>query len=122
MKTLDTLLKNKSLSIICGIMILVLCSIPSHELPQNLGFSDKAEHFIAFGVWSFLTIYSFRNTFFTFIAGILFGIGIEFWQSILPESFHRSFDWYDAVADTIGVILGIIVFLAIHKAKLVAKE
>jgi hypothetical protein len=41
----------------------------------------------------------------------IYGIGIEFWQGILPEGFHRYFDWYDALADAIGGVIGLPIYL-----------
>ncbi len=33
-----------------------------------------------------------------------YGLGLEFYQQLLP--FDRTFDWWDAVADAVGVLIG----------------
>ncbi len=33
-----------------------------------------------------------------------YGLGLEFYQQLLP--FDRTFDWWDAVADAVGVGIG----------------
>ena len=38
------------------------------------------------------------------IIGMLYGLGLEFYQQLLP--FDRTFDWWDAVADAVGVLIG----------------
>ncbi len=40
------------------------------------------------------------------IAGFLFGVFIEIWQGILPDSFNRSYEIMDMVADGIGTLIG----------------
>jgi VanZ family protein len=48
----------------------------------------------------------------------IYGVAIEFWQAILPESFHRSFDWYDALADAVGGVIGYAIYLIYNKLML----
>lgn len=48
-----------------------------------------------------------RNVFF---AGLVFAVASEFYQLIIP--FKRSADPYDALADVIGLLIGIAVYLA----------
>jgi VanZ family protein len=98
---------NKYVSIALTIIILVLCSLPSKRIPLSNDLNDKMAHFLAFGAWAFCWQAAFGKYYQTIILGIMYGIFIEFWQSILPESFHRSFDWYDAFADGIGVLIGV---------------
>ena len=104
---INNFLSNKYLAIIVTVIIFTLCTLPSGNLPKT---NDKTAHFIAFAGWSFCWQCAFGNYKRTIILGILYGIIIEFWQGILPESFHRSFDWYDALADSIGVIIGIVLW------------
>ncbi|RYU95558.1 VanZ family protein [Emticicia agri] len=99
---------NKYVAFAVTIAILILCSLPSREVPLSTNINDKAAHFLAFGIWSFCWQASFGKYIQTILLGFLYGILIESWQGyILPESFHRSFDWYDAIADGIGVIIGV---------------
>lgn len=95
--------------------ILVLCSMPSEHIPLTESVSDKFAHFAVFGLWSFLALWYKSNYLKVGILGIAFGLLIECIQKNLPESFHRSFDLLDLVADSIGVILGLIFFWSIKK-------
>lgn len=118
MNLVHTILKHRYTAWACGILIFILCSIPSKAIPPKLGVLDKQEHFIAFGTWSFLVAYAHRNALKAVIGGMIFGVAIEFWQAILPESFHRAFDWYDAVADSLGAVLGVGIFLLLKWVKI----
>lgn len=105
-------LENKYLVFAVTLVIFVLCTIPSENLPDA---DDKTAHFVAFAGWAFCWQFAFKNYQKTLIFGIIYGILIEFWQGSLPVSFHRSFDWYDALADGVGVIIGLVV---VYVAKL----
>jgi VanZ family protein len=99
-------LENKYLAFGITLIIFVLCTMPSGNLTHNV--NDKTAHFIAFAGWAFCWQFAFKNYTKTLILGIIYGILIEFWQGSLPTYFHRSFDWYDALADGVGVIIGLI--------------
>ncbi|GAB2632715.1 hypothetical protein GCM10027035_28860 [Emticicia sediminis] len=103
-------LENKYLAFVITFIIFVLCTMPSKNLPANENFNDKTAHFVAFAGWAFCWQFAFKNYTKTLILGIVYGILIEFWQGSLPTSFHRSFDWYDALADGIGVLIGLFLF------------
>lgn len=100
-------LENKYLAFGITLIIFVLCTMPSEQLPKG---NDKTAHFVVFAGWAFCWQFAFKNYTKTFVLGIIYGILIEFWQGALPTSFHRSFDWYDALADGIGVIIGLFLF------------
>lgn len=99
------LLENKYLAFAVTLIIFVLCTMPSENLPKT---NDKTAHFVVFAGWAFCWQFAFKNYPKTLILGVTYGILIEFWQGSLPISFHRSFDWYDALADGVGVIIGLI--------------
>lgn len=103
-------LENKYLAFGITLIIFVLCTMPNENLQQNENFNDKIAHFVAFAGWAFCWQFAFKNYTKTFVSGIIYGILIEFWQGSLPASFHRSFDWYDALADGSGVIIGLFLF------------
>ena len=46
-----------------------------------------------------------RSVKWVLLAGITYGLLIEIWQGVMP--INRSFDLYDALADTVGTIIGI---------------
>ena len=103
MKNLFLILKTKYPAIIWTVIIFILCTMPSKDLPN---INDKTAHFGVFAIFSFLWIFSTKKGWQVLIFGAIYGILIEFWQGTLPENFHRSFDWYDALADAIGGIIG----------------
>ncbi len=105
-------LENKYLAFAITLSIFVLCTMPSEQLPKG---NDKTAHFVVFAGWAFCWQYAFKNFSKTLILGILYGIFIEFWQGSLPMSFHRGFDWYDSLADSIGVIIGLVIFYFTNK-------
>lgn len=102
------LLSNKYLALTITLIILVLCSLPGEEVPLNKTINDKTAHFLAFGVWAFCWQGAYSKYTQTLILGFLYGFMIECWQGyILPESFNRHFDWYDMLADGVGVLIGL---------------
>jgi len=105
-------LENKYLAFGITLIIFILCIMPSDKLPDA---NDKTAHFVAFAGWAFCWQFAFRNNVKTLFLGILYGILIEFWQGSLPVSFHRSFDWYDALADGVGVIIGLLLYFLARK-------
>lgn len=109
MKRITILLNSKYTAILWTIIIFVLCSYPSGHLPTID--NDKTLHFIAFAGFSFFWFFHSSKPWLIILLAALYGIGIEFWQGILPASFHRGFDWYDALADSIGGIIGYVIYL-----------
>jgi len=105
-------LENKYLAFAITLAIFVLCTMPSEQLPKG---NDKTAHFVVFAGWAFCWQFAFKNHSKTLIFGIIYGILIEFWQGSLPASFHRAFDWYDSLADSIGVIIGLVMFYIANK-------
>lgn len=101
---INNLLHNKYIPILWTITIFVLCTIPSEHLPEG---NDKTAHFVVFAAFSFLWLFIQNSTVKILLWGISFGVFIEFWQAMLPTSFHRSGDVWDAVADAVGVVIGI---------------
>ncbi len=94
-------------SILWTFLILLACSLPGKKIPEAPLFPhfDKLVHFGLFFVWSILWLLRYPSRWFlVVISGILFGIFIEFYQEWLPIG--RSFDWWDAVADSFGTIAG----------------
>jgi VanZ family protein len=77
-------------------------SPPKVDFPE----SDKAGHFIAYGslMFWFAMLYAKRNVRLAYAAGfVAMGIGLEFVQSTLG---YRTYEVFDMVANTIGVLLG----------------
>ncbi|PWK22644.1 VanZ like protein [Arcicella aurantiaca] len=115
MEKLLKLLQSKYTAPIWTLIIFILCTIPSQHIPTPQNLSDKANHFIAFAGFTFFWLFSFNKPLKIILIAIIYGIGIEFWQAILPASFHRGFEWYDALADSIGGVIGYFIYLIFRK-------
>ncbi|MCE7039469.1 VanZ family protein [Dyadobacter sp. CY312] len=86
--------------------ILIACSLPGKSIPAApmMGF-DKIVHIGLFCVWIILWLLATRGkVLFYILLGMAYGLALEFYQQLLP--FDRSFDWWDAVADAVGVLFG----------------
>ncbi len=118
MKTIIQTIQSKYIAILWTVLIFILCTLPSENIPLPSSLSDKSNHLIAFAGFTFFWLYQSSKYWLILLITVLYGIGIEFWQAILPEFFHRGFDWYDALADGIGGIIGLAIYLIFNKKKL----
>lgn len=84
--------------------------------------SDKLYHTVCYAImifmWSLYIVESFLKIQLKhklILAGciILFGIIIEYLQLFLTD--YRSFDWWDIMANCLGVLIGSVTFLLIQK-------
>ena len=94
-------------AIVWTLLIVMACTWPGKSLPDApvLGF-DKIVHAGMFIGWATLWLLLFpKNRLLLVLLGIAFGIFLEFYQQWLP--FERTFDWWDAAADGLGVLLGL---------------
>ncbi|WP_025761732.1 VanZ family protein [Dyadobacter tibetensis] len=92
------------------IFITVICNWPAQNIPQSsFPGTDKIIHIGFFLIWTILWLIA-RGIPAKHIIwiGTLFGLAIEITQWILP--FNRSFDWLDLLADSTGIILGILIY------------
>lgn len=116
--------RNYWLSLTWATIVLVLTLIPGKAIPDVPVFGiDKTVHFFLFGLLMFLMLIEshrqkvFRNTggYFILLAYTLcisYGIFIELIQNFIPG---RSSSVYDAIANSIGVCIGHVIFLLISK-------
>jgi VanZ family protein len=110
---LNALVSSKYTAILWTVIIFFLCSYPSGHLPTIN--NDKTLHFIAFAGFSFFWFFHSSKPWLIILLAAFYGISIEFWQAILPNSFHRGFDWYDALADSVGGVIGYIIWLVYRR-------
>lgn len=94
----------------------LLCVFLSVITPPNISFnvsnSDKIGHFLAYGTlsaWAVMLFRQKRTWILNAVALIFLGIAMEFAQGYLTTT--RMMDWHDALANTIGVALGLCVSL-----------
>lgn len=114
MKTIIQLIQSKYTAIFWTMLIFILCTLPSESLPKGQP-NDKISHFIIFAGFTFFWLSQSLKYWLIILIGVIYGIGIEFWQGSMPEYFHRSFDWYDALADGIGSIIGLVIYRLFNK-------
>lgn len=96
-------------------LIFILSSLRV-KVQVSLPFLDKGLHLVEFTLLGFLLSFGFFLSFgssvrvksvFTLASGILLGCLDELHQYFVPE---RSFEVLDIVADSIGIIIGLIAF------------
>jgi VanZ family protein len=102
------ILQKPYLALLYSFLVLGLCIMPSENIPSDV--DDKMAHFVSFAGISFLWLWVSPNYMKVIIASIVFGFIIEFTQRVLPDSFHRSFDVYDGLADAVGALIGVGLF------------
>ena len=96
--------------------IAALSLLPPNDLPQIELFTgaDKVIHFTMYFIfsllfsWTLKTELNYFRIFFIVLVTVGWGILMEFLQ--LDMHMGRSFSWYDALANTIGVAFGILIY------------
>jgi VanZ family protein len=102
----------KILAFFWTLLIFYLCLDDSPSVPKiNFQYKDKVVHFIFYFVFVYFWTKSLKNKSFNYISIILFlaviiGVAIEFLQENL--TLHRTFDWYDILANSIGAMASFI--------------
>lgn len=97
------------------LLILVGCFMPAKNVPQvDVPLADKWVHFTFFGGFTFSWLCArpvFKTSWLITIGlvAVAFGALIEVLQGALP-ALGRASEFMDAVADSIGAVLGIILF------------
>lgn len=102
------------------LLIFVGCFFPARELPHvDVPFMDKWTHFVLFGVFSFLWLCArpktnTGNLLYILVISVALGCLIEVLQGQLTF-LGRSMELMDAIADSVGGLLGIAAFVAGNK-------
>lgn len=103
----------KAAFFICLVAIEYLATTSVHiEIVESIW--DKANHFIAFMTLYVLLSLAYRSLHVTTKSALLlaFGLQIEIVQWFLP---HRDFSLLDVVADSVGIVIGILLCKAAFK-------
>lgn len=99
----------KILTIIVSILIVIAVLIPGSNIPNVdfIGF-DKFVHIAMFASWAVAVRYDYRSLrpWVVFIFGLAFSLFTEILQLFVEG---RSFDLYDMVADSAGLLMGLLV-------------
>lgn len=96
-------------TIIVSILILIAVLIPGPNLPDVdiVGF-DKFVHLSMFGTLALAIRYDFNRPTFRYLPFFLIGMTFSLFTEILQVFAEgRTFDWYDVVADGIGLVAGL---------------
>lgn len=89
--------------VLCVFSVLVLALVPAPPRLFTTGW-DKSNHFLAFSVMAWLGGKAFPQRLVFVLLGLLaYGALIEILQSLSPT---RSAEWFDLVADALGIALG----------------
>jgi VanZ family protein len=111
--------RTKIMAVLWTLLILAACLMPGKDVPDvAIPLADKWVHFIVFAGFSFLWLcvprkVSFKTGFLLFLLSMIFGYIIELLQdSGITQG--RSYDLNDVLADTIGGILGILLFFLVR--------
>ncbi len=94
-----------------AVATLIVCLLPMPKLVPSVDHFDKIEHLLGyavFGAYAAMLFESCRAMRHALLGTIAFGLFVEGLQALVP---WRSADGYDAVANTLGVLLGALVAL-----------
>ena len=118
------IIKTFPFSIAVTVAIWVLCLIPIPETPlSDISLIDKWTHFVMYGVLTLVMLWErgkkpmkpMISVWQLLLIPIVMGGLIELAQRYLTTC--RSGEWLDFVGDTIGVVIGAILYVAFHAAK-----
>ncbi len=105
------------------IVIFVLLTLPSESLPDeqifDIGDIDKLVHVLIFSVFLWIWAHwwaarkapeptGVRDIFVIFLITCGYGVGMEFYQKFFT---NRNFDLGDIYADSIGAVIGAVIYL-----------
>ena len=110
-------------AIFYALLIFAISSIPHLNLPNlHLKFQDKLFHFLEYAIFAFLISRAFSNSSNSFFKensgwltlglGILYALGDESYQKTV---LGRSSEFYDFVADSLGIVLTLTVIKSYQK-------
>ena len=97
---------RKALFWACFLAINILALSPAPYLPGIFNWWDKAQHAIAFAVLAVLVVLAYPEASRLRIALLLMGQGVLI-EVLQYYGGYRFGDWQDAVADGVGVLLGL---------------
>lgn len=108
------------IAIALSVCIAIISLISADQLPKHgLNVSDKFLHTFAYFVliWSWLLAFrnnqSIKSKLLIFICLVVFGIILELFQGSMM--LHRTADWLDVVANSIGLLVGLVTFKYVYQ-------
>jgi VanZ family protein len=109
-------------AVLWTLLIFIACLWPGRDIPEvPVPFADKWVHFVLFGTFAFLWLcaYPGRGWGFAlviFIVSVFTGWLVEELQGALP-TLGRTKDMMDALADSVGGLLGVGVFMTLSAVR-----
>ena len=109
-------------AILCYLLIFILSSI-RFQVEAGIPSLDKVFHLVEFILLGFLLSFGYflsleasprTKSAWVMISGILLGGMIEIYQYFLPT---RSFEILDLVADSLGILIGLFLFLHLSRTQ-----
>ena len=92
------------------VLATVLLLIPSNAVPKTFDFYDKAQHVLLFASLTMAGLLAYPQRVKTAVWGLVFYGGLmEVLQSTLTTTRHG--DWFDWLADSVGVAVGLGAYL-----------
>ena len=120
---LEKLTRNSYPGILCGIVILILTGLPGSVFPRvkpAVGL-DKVAHICMYAAFAFACLWGYRKPFVSngigykkraillaVVISIAYGGLTELMQEYLVPS--RTGDWFDLLADSVGTLIGALLF------------
>ena len=100
------------------LILLSLIPVPDFGMPKfKLLEIDKLVHFFMYFffaiIWGLSNKNFMQDIIIIFFHSVLFGLGLEILQHILP--FGRYFDWGDILANCVGVLFGVFILYYLKK-------
>jgi VanZ family protein len=92
---------------VCFVVINALALMPGSYLPPVFNWWDKAQHAIAFGTLTVLAVLAYPGVSKFRIGFLMLALGVLI-EVLQYFSGYRYGDWQDAVADGVGVLVGLI--------------
>ena len=112
-KIIKTLLKGNILyiAVIITIIIAYLSLIKVGKQPISIKYLDKIEHSIAYFTLALSWLLALKNKVkiaIIIIGCVVYGILIEVLQGTITS--YRTADFYDIIANTIGILIALLIF------------
>lgn len=109
------------IAVLWTLLILFGCFMPAKQVPKvDVPLIDKWVHFTFFGGFALFWLFAWPSVHYgrlitIVLLGVFFGCMIEVFQGLLP-ALGRASELMDAVADSIGAILGVVAFRTLASA------
>jgi VanZ family protein len=114
-------------AILWSVLVLILCDLPSNQLPQSNRFFEGFDKMVHLGFFFVLTVllffgkirqqnsYNYRALTIVKIVfiNVALGGGIELLQWKVFT--YRAAEWWDFIADMIGLMMGVFSYLLLHR-------